>query len=150
MPDFSAMPSTPSLIWLLGGLALCIAETHIPGAFLIWIGIAGLIVGLVDYLHPIGVTPQMLLFAALVVGLVLIGRRVYGSLDPGAKELPLSRAHALVGNDYFLNEAIARGFGTIRVGDSVWRVTGDDCPAGAKVRVVAIEDGSLLRVAKTN
>lgn len=54
----------------------------------------------------------------------------------------------MVGNDYFLAEGIARGFGTIRVGDSVWRVTGEDCPAGAKVRVVAVEDSSLLRVAK--
>ena len=148
MPDFSAMPSTSSLVWLIGGLVLCVAETHAPGAFLIWIGIAGLIVGAVDYLHPLDLTPQMLLFTALVVGLVFVGRRVYGSRDPGAKELPLSRAHAMVGNDYFLAEGIARGFGTIRVGDSVWRVTGEDCPAGAKVRVVAVEDSSLLRVAK--
>jgi hypothetical protein len=142
------MPSTSSLIWLVGGLVLCIAETQAPGAFLIWIGLAGLIVGVLDYVHPLDLTLQMLLFAALVVGMVLLGRRVYGSRDPGAKELPLSRAHALIGNDYFLDEGIARGFGAIRVGDSVWRVAGEDCPAGAKVRVVAVEDGSLLRVAK--
>ena len=52
----------------------------------------------------------------------------------------------MIGADFFLDEAIVRGFGRIRVGDSSWRVAGPDCPAGAKVRVVAIENGSLLRV----
>jgi inner membrane protein len=51
--------------------------------------------------------------------------------------------------DFFLDEAIVRGYGRIRVGDSSWRVTGPDCPAGAKVRVIAIEGGTLLRVELT-
>ena len=62
--------------------------------------------------------------------------------------MPLSRAHALIGKEFFLDEAIERGFGRIRVGDSVWRVAGDDLPAGAKVRVVAVEDGAEVRVEK--
>ena len=40
------------------------------------------------------------------------------------------------------------GFGCIRVDDSVWRVTGEDMNAGAKVRVTGVEQGALLRVAK--
>jgi membrane protein implicated in regulation of membrane protease activity len=82
----------------------------------------------------------------LVAALVLIGRRVYGSLDKGPGPLPQSRAHAMVGADFFLDEAITRGYGRIRVGDSSWRVAGPDCPAGAMVKVVAVEQGSLLRV----
>ena len=91
-------------------------------------------------------TAQVLLFGALVVALVVIGRRVYSSLDTSPGPLPQSRAHALIGADFFLDEAIVHGFGRIRVGDSSWRVAGDDCPSGAKVRVVAVEDGSVLRV----
>ena len=41
-----------------------------------------------------------------------------------------------------------RGFGNIRVDDSIWRVTGEDMGAGAKVRVTGVEGGSLLRVSK--
>ena len=89
---------------------------------------------------------QLLLFAALVAALVLVGRRVYGSSSAQPGPLPQSRAHAMVGEDFFLDEPIVRGSGRIRVGDSSWRVAGPDCPAGAKVRVVAVEDGSLLRV----
>ena len=55
----------------------------------------------------------------------------------------------MVGADFFLDEAIVRGYGRIRVGDSSWRVTGPDCPMGAKVRVVAVKEGTLLRVELT-
>ena len=80
------------------------------------------------------------------VALVLIGRVVYGSLYASPGPLPQSRAHAMIGVDFFLDEPIVRGYGRIRVGDSSWRVKGEDCPSGAKVRVVAVEEGSLLRV----
>ena len=135
-----------ALAWLVGGAALCVAETLAPGAFFVWIGAAASIVGAINYFVAMSLTAQTLLFGALVVALVLIGRRVYGSLDASPGPLPQSRAHALIGANFFLDEAIVHGFGRIRVGDSSWRVAGDDCPSGAKVRVVAVEDGSLLRV----
>ena len=135
-----------ALAWLVGGAALCAAETLAPGAFFVWIGAAAVIVGAISYFVPMSLSAQALLFGALVVALVLIGRRVYGSLDATPGPPPQSRAHALIGADFFLDEAIVHGFGRIRVGDSSWRVAGDDCPSGAKVRVVAVEDGKLLRV----
>ena len=135
-----------ALAWLVGGAALCAVETLTPGAFFVWIGAAAMVVGAVAYFVGINATSQALLFGALVVALVLVGRRVYGSLDASPGPLPQSRAHALIGAEFFLEEAIVRGHGRIRVGDSSWRVAGDDCPAGAKVRVVGVEDGSLLRV----
>ena len=36
----------------------------------------------------------------------------------------------------------------MRVGDSLWRVAGEDLPKGAKVRVVAVEDGAEVKVEK--
>jgi hypothetical protein len=141
-------PGLPYYVWLLGGLALCAAETLVPGAFLIWIGIAGLILGAAEFLVPLSLPAQAFGFAALVAALALLGRRVYGSMDRVGPSLPASRAHALLGREFFLHEAITRGFGSIRVEDSVWRVAGEDMPAGSKVRVVAIEDGVAIRVAR--
>jgi hypothetical protein len=66
----------------------------------------------------------------------------------GGPSLPTSRAHALTGKEFFPGEAIARGFGCIRVDDSVRRVAGEDVPTGARVCVVPIEDGSAIRVEK--
>ena len=139
-----------ALAWLIAGLVLCAVETLVPGAFFIWFGGAAAIVGALDYFLPMGLEAQLILFGVLVAALVLIGRRVYGSLGARPGPLPLSRAHAMVGEDYFLDEPIVRGFGRMRVGDSSWRVAGDDCPAGAKVRVTAVEDGSLLRVERVD
>ena len=104
------------------------------GRFLIWIGSAAAIVGAIAYFVALDLTTQLLLFGALVVVLVLVGRRVYGSLDATPGPLPQSRAHAMIGADFFLDEAIVRGYGRIRVGDSSWRVAGADCPSGAKVQ----------------
>ena len=148
MSAFFAEQNVAALAWLVGGFALCAAETLTPGAFLIWIGAAAALVGATAYVIALDFTRQLLLFGALLVALVLIGRRVYGSLEASPGALPQSRAHAMIGSDYFLDEAIIRGYGRIRVGDSSWRVAGPDSPAGARVKVVAVEDGSLLRVAR--
>jgi membrane protein implicated in regulation of membrane protease activity len=135
-----------ALFWLIGGLILCAAETLAPGTFFVFIGAAAVIVGAITYFVALDLTTQLLLFGGLVVALVMIGRDVYGSLYASPGPLPQSRAHALIGSDFLLEESIVHGYGRIRVGDSSWRVKGDDCPAGAKVRVVAVEEGSLLRV----
>jgi membrane protein implicated in regulation of membrane protease activity len=139
--------SVPEL-WLVGGLALCAAETFVPGAFLIWIGAAAVVVGAIEFIYPLDLTPSLLAFAVLVVVFVLIGRRVYGSLEAGGAQLPLNRAQALIGKEFYLEDAIERGFGRIRVGDSLWRVAGEDLPKGAKVRVASVEDGAQVRVEK--
>ena len=148
MTDLELFSIHPYVVWLVAGLALCAAETLVPGAFLIWIGLAAVAVGVVEFFFAVALTPALLLFAALVVVFVFIGRRVYGSLDSGAPPLPLNRAHALIGKEFFLDQAIERGHGCIRVGDSVWRVAGGDLPKGAKVRVVSVEDGAEIRVEK--
>ena len=65
------------------GLILCAAET-LAGAFLIWIGAAAAIVGAIAFFVALDLTTQLLLFGALVVALVIIGRVVYGSLRRGS------------------------------------------------------------------
>jgi hypothetical protein len=82
-----------ALAWLVAGLVLSAIETLAPGAFFIWFGAAAAIVGAVDYFLPMGFVAQLILFAVLVAALVLIGRRVYGSLDKGTGPLPQRRAH---------------------------------------------------------
>ena len=143
---FGALSHVEYFVWLIGGFVLCVAETMAPGAFLIWIGAAAALVGGIDFFWPMELTLQLFVFAALAVVLVLIGRRVYGSLERMAPPPQLSRAHALIGKEFFLDKAIERGFGAIRVDDSIWRVAGVDTAVGAKVRVVAVDDGSMLRV----
>jgi membrane protein implicated in regulation of membrane protease activity len=143
---FLSLTHIGALAWLAIGIALCAAETLAPGAFLVWIGASAAIVGVFAYLFPIHLRWQLLMFGALVVVLGLIGRRVYRSIDAKRGPPSLNKAQALIGEDFVLDEAIVGGYGSISVGESSWRVAGADCPSGAKVRVVAVEDDSLLRV----
>ena len=142
----TALAHIEYFVWLIGGFILCVAETLAPVAFLIWIGAAALIVGGVDFFWPLELTAQLLVFAVLAAALILIGRRVYGSLERAAPPPSLSRAHALIGKEFFLEQPIERGYGAIRVDDSIWRVAGVDTAAGVKVKVISVEEGSLLRV----
>jgi len=138
--------SLPYWAWLFAGLFFCFAETLAPGAFLIFIGIAGLVIGGVDFLYPLPVEAQTLGFAALAAALALLGKRLYGSVLGKGDSAPVSRAEALVGQEFFLESAIAQGYGRIRVGDSVWRVSGPDLPSGAKVKVVSVGGSVTLEV----
>lgn len=51
----------------------------------------------------------------------------------------------MVGREFVLAAPISGGQGSVRVDDSVWRVSGIDCPAGTRIRVAAV-DGSTLVV----
>lgn len=143
MPD----PTYAPFIWLVGGLALCAAELAAPGAFLLWIGFAGVTLGLVELLFPIPLVWSLLIFAALAVAYSLVGRKVYGGLSTGEDTNLNRRAEALIGREFVLIEPIAGGEGKAKVLDSVWRVAGPDTPAGARIRVTGVApSGNMLTV----
>ena len=135
-----------AMILLVAALALGIAEAFVPGAFLLWIALAVGIVGAIDLVFEPSLLVEIGIFAVAAAASVAIGKRVYGSLDRAGAPVPLSRAHALVGREFTLASAIEDGFGSMRVDDSVWRVAGPPLGAGAKVKVVAVAEGALLRV----
>jgi len=44
---------------------------------------------------------------------------------------------------FHLDQAIVDGRGRVKVGDAFWIAEGEDLPAGARVRVVAVSNMSL-------
>jgi membrane protein implicated in regulation of membrane protease activity len=138
----------PDWVWLVAGLALSMAETLVPGAFLIWFGLAAMALGAIDFVHPLPLEGQALGFAVLAAALALVGKRLYGSVVESSDSASIGRAQALVGREFYLDGELAKGFGRIRVGDSVWRVSGPDLPTGEKVRVVSVAGGVTLEVEK--
>jgi hypothetical protein len=133
--------------WFVLGVALAAIEILVPGSFLLWLGIAAGVVGIVVLLFPaIGWEWQMVLFALLSVASVLIGRAVMKRMAPPEGETTLNRrGEQFVGRVFVLAEPIENGRGAIHAGDSLWRVSGSDRPAGARVRVTG-SDGALLSV----
>ena len=133
--------------WIIFGVLLCVAEVAFPGAFLLWIGMAAIATGIVDFFVPFDGTWGLILFAGFAFAFMLLGQKVYGAAAKKEPDAGLNnRSGSLVGREFTLDAPITHGFGRIRVDDTVWRVKGPDLPTGAKVRVAAIERGVELRV----
>ncbi len=135
--------------WLIAGLVLMGLELLAPGVFLIWIGLAALLTGAAVGLTGMGWQAAALVFAALAVLAVVIGRsltrRARDEPDP-AMDLN-ARDRNLVGRVVRLERAIAGGLGQVRIDDSLWRVSGEDMPSGSSVRITRVE-GTMLWVEK--
>lgn len=126
--------------WWLVGFVLLAAELAAPGVFLIWIGLAALVVGAASLLLWDEVfwhwQLQLIVFAVLSLAITLIGRKVYGGTDKNSDQPLLNRrGDSLVGRTATLTEPIREGRGRIRLDDSWWSVSGPDLPAGMRVRV---------------
>ncbi len=131
--------------WLAFGVLLVALEALIPGAVLMWFGVSAGVVGLIVFLAPdLAFTYQVLIFGVLSVVSVL-ATRVWLRRQPIETEDPdlNLRGQRYVGQVVVLTEPIEGGVGKAKVGDSLWRVTGPDAPAGAKVRVTGSESATL-------
>ena len=54
------------------------------------------------------------------------------------------RAQGFVGRVFTLEKPIVDGSGTVRIGDTIWRVTGPDCAAGSRVKIARAEGATLF------
>ena len=134
--------------WLIIGFILMALEVLAPGVFLFWLGLAALLVGLISFGVAISWQIQLLMFAIFAAAAVPVWRRL-ARLKPDARAAsPFlnKRADALLGREFTLEKPIVDGNGTMRIGDTVWRVAGPDTPAGTRVKVVQV-DGANLTVA---
>jgi membrane protein implicated in regulation of membrane protease activity len=135
--------------WMILGTVLLALEILTPGVYLLWLGIAAIITGLLSFAFWEtafwGWQVQILAFLDLTIVSVLIGRRVFPTTGTADTDQPLlnQRERQLVGRTATLEEPIVEGRGRIRLGDTLWRISGPDLPAGARVRVIATVNGEL-------
>src|SRR5690606_24479192 len=120
-----------------------------PGVYLLWFGIAAILTGTVS-LQLSGAAfwgwqVQVLVFLALSLVSVLVGRRLFPATGTEDTDQPLlnQRDRQMIGRTATLADPIVEGRGRIRLGDTLWRVSGPDLAAGTRVRVVAAENGEL-------
>jgi membrane protein implicated in regulation of membrane protease activity len=134
--------------WWLLALALIGAEMLAPGYFLLWIGIAAGLMGIVTWIAPtLPAIAQALLFGALAIAACAVYWKFIRPLAEQRDDQPLlnRRGAQLVGQHFVLVEAIVNGRGKVKVGDGSWLASGPDLPAGSEVEVVAV-DGTTLSV----
>lgn len=133
-------------LWLIAAAVLGIAEMLVPGVFLIWLGVAALVTGVVALLLPIGLVVQLLIFAVAAFASIYAGRRVLRT-NPILSDDPLlnERGARLVGTIVTAVESVDETGGRVRVGDSVWSAKGSTAAVGDRLRVTGCE-GQVLRV----
>jgi len=132
--------------WFILGVVLLILEMLVPGTFLLWLGIAAIAVGIISRFIVWSWQFQLVAFAVFSVALIPAWRYFARRVDEPSDHATLNRRTAgYVGRVFTLEKPIMDGNGTVRIDDTVWRVTGPDCPAGSRVRVTRA-DGADLRV----
>ncbi len=130
--------------WFIAGALLLIVEILAPGAFMLWLGLSALVVGLVSLGVDWSWQAQLVAFAVLALAMIPLWRRLAMRVEaPSDQPFLNRRAHAFVGRVFTLEKPIRDGGGTLAIDDTIWRVRGPDCPAGSRVTVTGFDDGSL-------
>lgn len=133
------------IAWLIAALLLAIAEIVAPGVFLIWLGAAAAVAGMLTLAFGLPLVAQMLVFAVAAVVAVYAARRWF-QRNPVPSPDPLlnDRVARLIGTLVTVVEPITPEQGRVRVGDGVWNATGVDAMPGEMVRVIGAHGITLL------
>ena len=137
--------------WWVLGVVLVILEVFSPAAFFLWMGVAAGVVGLVLLAVPeLSWQYQILLFSGFSIASIVLWRSVL-KRHPTRTDQPMlnRRGEQYVGRVFTLGEPVVNGLGKIRVDDSTWKISGEDCAAGTQVKVVGV-DGVVLIVEHTS
>jgi len=135
--------------WLAIGAGLAALEIMMPGTFLLWLGAAAGIVGLVTVMAPgIGWEYQLLIFAVCAVVLIAISVKYFRSHQVETDKPDLNeRGQQFIGRQLTLDQPIVNGKGRAKMGDTMWQVSGPDYMRGTRVKVVGVR-GTVLEVEK--
>jgi len=135
--------------WWILAILLVILETLAPGVIFLWLGIGAGATGLVLLAQPgMAWEFQLMVFAVLsvcsgIAGRIWIARRPLETDEPNLNR----RGSQYVGRVFTLDDPIVNGVGKVKVGDSHWRISGEDMPGGSQVTVGDVE-GATLKVEK--
>lgn len=135
--------------WFIIAALLLLLELLASGIFFVFLGIAAVVVGLLDLVITMNWQVEIAAFAVLSVILVLVGRPIVTRNIKSETDQPNlnQRNREFIGKRLQLSEPIKSGTGKLNINDTLWRVRGTDMPKGTWVKVTAV-DGLELVVEK--
>jgi membrane protein implicated in regulation of membrane protease activity len=135
-----------SWIWFVLAAVFLVLELLAPGVFMLWLGIAAILIGIISLATVLSWQAQLIAFAVLSIACIPVWRYFARKVEGPADRPYLNRrADGYVGRVFTLDKPIVDGVGTIRIEDTVWRVSGPNLPAGSRVKV-SRADGADLEV----
>ena len=141
---FETLKSLGVWTWWVAAGILFLLELLAPGIFFLWLGVAAVIVAVTVLVVDISWQIQIAAFAVLSVVTLIASKRFFSpnALESDQPNLN-KRVMQYVGKVYVLDEAIVNGSGSLKIGDSIWRVRGPDMAAGTRVEVIGTEGATL-------
>lgn len=139
-----AIAANPNWFWLsLGGLLLA-AEMLGASGYMLWSGIAAVVVGILAWLFPFSWEMQGVLFAVLTVVSAFLWWYWLSKRTKPQPAMLNQRNHQLLGTRATLTEPTTDGYGRMKVGDSSWRIyCATELSPGTEVEVIAVEGNTL-------
>jgi membrane protein implicated in regulation of membrane protease activity len=135
--------------WFIVAALFLLIELVAPGAFMVWLGLSAILVGIISTAVVWSWQAQIIAFAVFAVASIPLWRYFARKVEhPSESPFLNRRSEGYVGRVFTLDKPIVDGVGTIRIDDTVWRVSGPDCPAGSRVKI-AHADGANLSVEAT-
>ena len=123
--------------WLILAGIFFVLELIAPGAFMLWLGLSALLVGIISFGIDWPWQYQLVAFAVFAIISIPLWRRFARRVEKDGDQPFLNRrADAFVGREFMLERPIVAGSGTVKIDDTIWRLTGADAPAGSRVKVV--------------
>ena len=131
--------------WLIAAAVFFVLELIAPGAFMLWLGLSALLVGIISYFVVWPWQYQLVAFAVFALASIPLWRRFARGVEkPGDQPFLNRRADAIVGRVFTLDKPIVSGSGTVKIDDTIWRLTGPDVPGGSRVKVVRADAATLV------
>lgn len=131
--------------WLILAGVFFVIELVAPGAFMLWLGLSALLVGIISLLVDWPWQYQLVAFAIFALASIPLWRRFAHRVEKEADQPFLNRrADAIIGREFTLEKPIVSGTGTVKIDDTIWRLSGPDCPGGSRVKVVRADAATLV------
>lgn len=138
--------------WLILGFVLLTAELLLPGVFLLWWGLAAIVIAGVMAMFPsLSLTALAISYAVLALILSVTWWKYQHNKDKvdQSKSSLNQRDQAMLGAKGTVQEIAVNGIGRGYFGDTTWRIQGNDLAVGDLVEVERVE-GITLHVKKVN
>jgi membrane protein implicated in regulation of membrane protease activity len=131
--------------WLIAAAIFFVLELIAPGAFMLWLGLSSLLVGIISFFVPWAWQYQLVGFAVFALLSIPLWRRAARRVEkPSDQPFLNRRADAFVGREFTLEKPIVGGNGTVKIDDTIWRLAGPDVPGGSRVKVVRADAATLV------
>lgn len=127
--------------WMSLGLAFLAFELMFPGLFMLWFGLSGLLTAILVYLLGFSGTASIVIFLIFSIAISVFS---YKYFNRKAKFYVENVGKMVIGKVIVLEEPIVKGQAHAKIFDAQWTITGPDCPAGSKVKVVEVSSHHLV------